>query len=65
MAKILAMGQAKFVVLSDKVINVAYVIALNYIVDRYKKDEGEELRGIESYFKDLKNELPMLGSGKE
>jgi len=63
LAQVLALGTAKFIILENRIINTAYIIALDYEPLPYEsRTEGEiqELKELKEFFKGLGSRYPQL-----
>ncbi len=71
LAQVLALGTAKFVILENRIINIAYIIALDYEPLPYEyrtteegRKETEEKKELNDFFKNLRTHFPQLEEPK-
>ena len=67
LAQVLATGTAKFVILNNRVINTAFIIALDYEPFPYERrtaEEETELKELKDFFKGLGSRYPQLEEEK-
>ena len=63
LAQVLASGAAKFVIVENRIINTAYIIALDYEPLSYEsrtEEEIQELKELKEFFKGLGSRYPQL-----
>ena len=63
LAQVLALGIAKFVILENRIINTAYIIALDFEYLPYSmrdEKEGKEIRELKAFFEGLGSRYPQL-----
>jgi len=68
LAQVLAIGTAKFVILNNRVINTAFIIALDYEPFPYERrttEEETELKELKGFFQNLGSHYPQLENGSK